>query len=252
MSSIELNVETSEHSDFNERALSPNGIDNSTHSENLDCDVNHDNDGDDVVDLEEENCSELVPVLEMLNRYCSKVKEEATISSKATERIKEVTALQTKIQVSNILRNYGIDFNILAPFIKDFQVHNGIIRLRGALLAIVADTPASNMLAGFKESVGGAKRKCRNCMGGFEDIQSKFDENDFQLRDDELHDYHLGQLEANEGLHTHLSKEYGVNKRSVLLEAPYFSVTDHLPRDIMHVILEGALSRTLFYAIEHL
>jgi len=72
------------------------------------------------VDLEEENCSELVPVLEMLNRYCSKVKEEATISSKATERIKKVTlsllraiALQTKIQVSNILRNYGIDFNSL-------------------------------------------------------------------------------------------------------------------------------------------
>ncbi|XP_074636827.1 uncharacterized protein LOC141894960 [Acropora palmata] len=56
----------------------------------------------------------------MLNRYCSKVKEEATISSKATERIKKVTlsllraiALQTKIQVSNILRNYGIDFNSL-------------------------------------------------------------------------------------------------------------------------------------------
>ena len=118
--SIELNVETSEHSDSSERALSLNGIDNSTHRENLDCDVNHDDDGDDVVDLEEENCSDLVPVLEMLNRYCSKVKEEATISSKATERIKKVTlsllraiALQTKIQVSNFLRNYGIDFNSL-------------------------------------------------------------------------------------------------------------------------------------------
>lgn len=89
------------------------------------------------------------------------------------------------------LKKYGVE-NILAPFIKDFnilgsdmgydfQVHNGIIRLRGVLLAIVADTPASNMLGGLKESVGGAKRKCRNCMGGFEDIQSKFDENDFQL-----------------------------------------------------------------------
>ena len=65
MSSIELNVETSEHSDFNERALSPNGIDNSTHSENLDCDVNHDD-----VDLEEEICSVLASVLEMLKRYC--------------------------------------------------------------------------------------------------------------------------------------------------------------------------------------
>ena len=65
------------------------------------------------------------------------------------------------------LKKYGVE-NILAPFIKDlnilgsdmgydFQVHNGIIRLRGALLAIVADTPASNMLGGFKESVGGQK-----------------------------------------------------------------------------------------------
>ena len=58
---------------------------------------------------------------------------------------------------------------IVGPFIKelnilgsdmgyDFQVHNGIIRLRGALLTVVADTPASNMLGRFKESVGGAKR----------------------------------------------------------------------------------------------
>ena len=115
----------------------------------------------------------------------------------------------------------------------------------------MAETPASNMLGGFKESVGGAKRKCLNCMTNFVDIQSKFHGDDFQLRDEELHDYHLGQLEANEGLHTHLSKEYGVTKRSVLFDAPYFSVTDHLPQDIMHVILESALSRTLFYTIEH-
>lgn len=128
---------------------------------------------------------------------------------------------------------------ILAPFIKelnilgsdmgyDFQVHNRIIHLRGALLTVVADTPASNMLGRFKESAGGAKRKWHNCLGDFEDIQSK---------DDELQDYHLGQLEANEGLHTHLYKEYGVTKRNVLVDAQYFSVADHLPQDIMHDIL---------------
>ena len=116
----------------------------------------------------------------------------------------------------------------------DFEVHNGIIRLRGALLTVVADTPATNMLGRFKESVGGAKRKWHNCLGDFEDIQPKFDGNDFQLRDDELQDYHLGQLEANEGLHTHLYKEYGVTKRNVLVDAQYFSVAD---QDIMHDIL---------------
>ena len=47
---------------------------------------------------------------------------------------------------------------VLQPFVEelktigsdtghDFQVHGGIIQLRGALLAVVADTPASNLLA---------------------------------------------------------------------------------------------------------
>ena len=49
-----------------------------------------------------------------------------------------------------------------------------------------------------------------------------------------MHDYHLGQLEANEGLHTHLYKEYGVTKRSVLVDAQYLSVADHLPQDIIN------------------
>ena len=53
------------------------------------------------------------------------------------------------------------------------------------------------------------------------------------------------------GIHTHFSKEYGITKRSVLLDAPYFDVTDQLPQDIMHVILEGALSRTLFFVITY-
>ena len=59
---------------------------------------------------------------------------------------------------------------ILAPLIEelktlgsgvgvDFKVEGGVLRLRGALLAVIPDTPASQLLGGFKESVGGAKRK---------------------------------------------------------------------------------------------
>ena len=37
----------------------------------------------------------------------------------------------------------------------------------------------------------------------------------------------------------HYSKVYGINKSSVLLELPDFDITQQLPQDIMHVLLEG-------------
>ena len=43
-----------------------------------------------------------------------------------------------------------------------FSVFGGQVLLRGAVLAFLADTPASNLGAGFKESVGVARRKCRH------------------------------------------------------------------------------------------
>lgn len=78
------------------------------------------------------------------------------------------------------LKKYGMD-EILTPFVGklkklgqedgiDFNVHGGIVRLRGALLAVVADTPAAHLLGRFKESVGGAKRKCCHCMTNFEEM----------------------------------------------------------------------------------
>ena len=108
------------------------------------------------------------------------------------------------ITEQRLLKKYGMD-EILKPFVEelkvlgddmghDFQLQNGIVRLRGALLAVIADTPASQLLGGFKESVGGAKRKCRHCMANFEDMQSKFREEEYELRNQAMHDYHLNQL----------------------------------------------------------
>lgn len=71
-------------------------------------------------------------------------------------------------------------------------------------------------------------------------------EEDFLLRSKDLYDYHLSNIEQIEYLYQHFSKEYGINKRSILLDAPYFDVTEQLPQDVMHVILEGSLSRTLY------
>ena len=46
-------------------------------------------------------------------------------------------------------------------------------QLRGALLAMVGDTPAMATVGGFKEGVGGALRKCRHCMAFGHQIDSK-------------------------------------------------------------------------------
>ena len=58
----------------------------------------------------------------------------------------------------------------------------------------------------------GAKRKCHHCMADFDEVQDKFKEEDFELHK-EMHDYHLEQLEENPELHTHFSKEYGLNNK---------------------------------------
>lgn len=107
-----------------------------------------------------------------------------------------------------------------------------------------------NLLGVYKESVGGAKRKCRHCMADFHAIQSLFTEEQFHLRNEELHEYHLRQMQENPSLHQHYFKEYGVVARSVLMDAPYFNVTRQMPLDIMHVILEGASSRALYFVLK--
>lgn len=43
----------------------------------------------------------------------------------------------------------------------------------GTLVAFLGDTPAVNMIGGFKEGVGLALRKCRHCMATNSQIQTK-------------------------------------------------------------------------------
>ena len=94
----------------------------------------------------------------------------------------------------------------------NLNICGGKICLQGALLAVLVGTSASNLLGGFKESVGGAKRKCRHCMADFEQMQTIFTEEGFDFRHEEIHSYHLQQLQDNPALYQHFPKEYGVIK----------------------------------------
>ena len=154
---------------------------------------------------------------------------------------------------------------ILEPLVSDVQLLGrddgytfttslGQVKLRGAVLAFLADTPASHASAGFKEGVGGARRKCRHCMATFDSMQEYFEEELFELRDKDTHEEHLCSIEnaPSQYLRQYFSKEYGINQRSVLCKLPYFDITKQLPQDIMHIFLEGILEYEIKLCLNYL
>ena len=50
---------------------------------------------------------------------------------------------------------------------------------------------------------------------------------------------------------SHFSVKNGVNRLSILDNAPFFDLTQCLPHDIMHVILEGVLDRNCGQLLSH-
>ena len=70
----------------------------------------------------------------------------------------------------------------------------------------------------------------------------QFVEEEFQMRNKHQHIQHcqcIDQPGISESERDHYSKVYGVNRTSILCELPYFDVTEQLPQDLMHVLLEG-------------
>jgi len=122
-----------------------------------------------------------------------------------------------------------------------FSVFGGQVFLRGAILAFLADTPACNLGACFKESVGGARRKCGHCMATYETMQEYFMEDEFTLRCKDSHEEQLHKLEnaPSKFLRDYYSKIFAVNQRSLLQDAPFLDVCQQFPQDIMH---EGILA----------
>lgn len=135
-----------------------------------------------------------------------------------------------------------------------FTIAGGTVYLQGAILAVIADTPASQAAGCFKESVGGARRKCRHCMTSWEQMQEHFTGEEFVLRTNNGHEEQLSLMEnaGSSYLKNYFSKEYGINDRAKITEAPYFDVTKQLPQDIMHIFLEGILCYAMKFLFKHL
>ena len=92
---------------------------------------------------------------------------------------------------------------------------------------------------GFKESFSFSFRICQTCLVTNDEFRSCFKSSDYIIqRTDSQHEQHCQELSGPMG--DHYSKVYGINRRSILMDVPYFSLFGgSLPHDLMHDILEG-------------
>ena len=144
-----------------------------------------------------------------------------------------------------VIRKHGID-EVLRPFVEELQnLHKEKLEITTsstsekfevALLAFLADNLAAHQVGGFKESMSFARRICRSCMTTTKKAQTNFKECNFELRTPEEHKRQCAQLEQSL-LKSEISKNYGINRKSILENIPNFSVAQNLPHDIMHDLL---------------
>ena len=125
-----------------------------------------------------------------------------------------------------------------------FQIRGEPQTKRGTLCLVSADNLASNAMGGFKEG-STAYRGCRQCLATPDQLKSVFDERCIALRTPTDQNCKCAQLDDAETEYEReaLSKEFGINRRSVLDSLNYFSVcSGALVPDVMHDVLEGTLN----------
>ena len=128
----------------------------------------------------------------------------------------------------------------LTPYYT-FNLDGFHLPLRGAVKAVAADTPASHYIAGYKEGVGGALRKCRHCNTDYDRMQNYFEEEDFMPRTLQQHLRQCQVMDQSQTLRDHHSTNYGITRRSILCDFPFFNITQQIPQDIMHMLFEEAI-----------
>lgn len=158
-----------------------------------------------------------------------------------------------------VIEKHGLD-KILEPFVADLNTLSttgitvsvqGVEKtFNGALLTFLADNLASNDLGGFKKSFSFSFRCCRTCLATRDSMSSSYISERFELRNEVDHCNHISMLGGPTS--GHYSTTYGINRRSCLLDAKYFSLFGGgLPHDAMHDILEGIAPQHIKRLLSH-
>ena len=163
--------------------------------------------------------------------------------------------LSTIAKVS-LIEGYGID-TILKPFVDDLNVLgtsgvevniDGEMKVyHGGLVAFLADNLASHSIGGFKESMSFAKRFCRTCLTDKESSYNYFTEEEFEMRAPSEHIKQCEEVLEDQAM----SKEYGINRNSILNDVIGFSAVNGLPHDVMHDMLKGVINYEVRLFLQH-
>ena len=114
----------------------------------------------------------------------------------------------------------------------------------------LGDNLGSNAIGGFKESFSFSFRFCRTCYVTTDTYKTISNSSELTLRSDEKHRQECLQL--NGPTYEHYSKIYGINRRSILLDIPHFSIfKGGLACDIMHDVLEGVIPLEMSLLLHH-
>jgi len=158
---------------------------------------------------------------------------------------------------SRNLKTFGVE-KVLEPFIDATKLSGVELTIqknkRYFLQGFAGDTPASNLLVGFKEGVGNAQRPCRRCLVTKEQLREVFSEGQVVLRDKATHNRHVAGVTDPRLTPTNRkmwSMLYGVNGKCCLSELEGFDVTLGFPQDCMHVVIEGTLEAQCRNFISH-
>jgi hypothetical protein len=156
---------------------------------------------------------------------------------------------------SCLLKQHGM-IEFLRPVLKDLaDLQMGVkLCIRGQerewfgfLTNCVGDMPASNKMAGFKESVSCAQSPCRMCHIQREQMDLIHHENDCRLRDIASYKNQVKEIEEAENVKDidELSKTHGINGQSCFSSLAGFDATKAFPSDYMHLADEGFLNLEL-------
>ncbi|CAN7990081.1 unnamed protein product [Ixodes hexagonus] len=142
---------------------------------------------------------------------------------------------------------------IVQPLLMDLQqLESNDVELdgemvKGSLLYVCGDNLSSHQFRGFRECFSSGS-VCRFCMATKKKIKEKWNEDEFIIRTQQMHDHHV-QLALTD---KSLCSTYGVTGESCLSGLPSFDVTQGLPPDVMPDLFGGVTPRVMKHVLRHI
>ena len=231
--------------------------------------------------FKEDNCAIQVVIynddIEIVNPIGSHVKKHklsmfywslANIHPSCRSKLSAINllAVAKSVDLKNVDAAFHSDSPARRKLLEDFRVslhklgtegikfiHCGTEYLKkGGLIAVIGDTPALQVIGGFKEGVSFAYKKCRTCEVVAGEEMKNFTESKFTLRQEDEHRARCETLKTlSREAQVYWSKHYGITASSILLNFPFFKVTENLLHDVMHIFFEGIAPREVSLLLHH-